>query len=434
LFLQEPTMILGRTGQVSILNPDINGGNLPGTLLRQIGLALGMFLWRGDMILRHNPAGRPVFDWLMAVPFLLGLVWCLVNWKRPSALLVLLWVSVMLWPTILAEDTPHFLRAVGVLPAALLLPALGLAWLWDWARLPVWLRQGVVLVLVVGSLWLTVQDYVNYARQPDVAYLFETAVTDLAESINQDSAETATSTGSGQVVYLDEERFWQKYSTLRYLVPEERVTLYRPENGLDVDINQGIAVYTYPFIAQDFVESMWQSPALVSVEVGSLARGDLETEAVPLYLRYGVESAPDLPMMASFSDQMGLYDVVVVETEDGRLLVDLVWMAETATSASSSQAVLDDLVVFVHVVGADGLVAQDDSPPANGFWPADWWQPGLFLRDRHEIVLPENTDAAAYQFHIGWYDAATQTRLPVRAEDGTPLGDAFIWSNHRASE
>ena len=34
----------------------------------------------------------------------------------------------MMIPTILAEDCPHFLRAVGVLPMAAVFPALGLEW------------------------------------------------------------------------------------------------------------------------------------------------------------------------------------------------------------------------------------------------------------------------------------------------------------------
>ncbi|MCZ7673219.1 MAG: glycosyltransferase family 39 protein [Chloroflexi bacterium] len=68
-FWQNPDLLLGRTGQVSILSPAINGGDVWGTLWRQTGAALGMFLWRGDAILRHNPAGRPVFDLFMAAPF-----------------------------------------------------------------------------------------------------------------------------------------------------------------------------------------------------------------------------------------------------------------------------------------------------------------------------------------------------------------------------
>ncbi len=51
---------------------------------------------------------------------------------------------VMLVPTILAEDCPHFLRAVGVLPVAAVYPALGLEWahgrlrVIQGARIPPW--------------------------------------------------------------------------------------------------------------------------------------------------------------------------------------------------------------------------------------------------------------------------------------------------------
>ncbi len=96
------------------------------------------------------------------------------------------------------------------------------------------------------------------------------------------------------------------------------------------------------------------------------------------------------------------------------------------------------MTVFVHVVGPDGLVAQDDSLPAQGQWQTDWWQPRLLLRDRHEIALPPSTSLGnvsdAYHLHIGWYDAATQTRLPVMDVEGNALGDAFIWPNHGANE
>ncbi|MFQ5434848.1 MAG: hypothetical protein ACE5FD_08225, partial [Anaerolineae bacterium] len=81
-FLTLPTdTLLGRAGQVSILNPAINGGDLWGALARQTGAALGLFFWRGDAILRHNPAGRPLFDPLMLIPFLVGLGWCLRHWR-----------------------------------------------------------------------------------------------------------------------------------------------------------------------------------------------------------------------------------------------------------------------------------------------------------------------------------------------------------------
>ncbi|MEJ2748415.1 MAG: glycosyltransferase family 39 protein, partial [Anaerolineae bacterium] len=150
LTLQQPDILLGRTGQVSILNTAVNGGHLWSTLWQQTGRALGMFLWRGDTILRHNPAGRPVFDWFMALPFLVGLGWCVKNWRRPAAMALLLWTAVMLGPTILAADTPHFLRASGLLPGVVILPAIGLAQIWQWPRLPQRGRQAAAIFLAAG--------------------------------------------------------------------------------------------------------------------------------------------------------------------------------------------------------------------------------------------------------------------------------------------
>ena len=101
--------LFGRAGQVSILNTTVSGGEPLLALLGNAGRALGLYLWRGDAILRHNallsydavlkadnPAGRPLFDLFMAGPFLLGLGWCVGHWRRPAAAFLLLWQLVML--------------------------------------------------------------------------------------------------------------------------------------------------------------------------------------------------------------------------------------------------------------------------------------------------------------------------------------------------
>jgi 4-amino-4-deoxy-L-arabinose transferase-like glycosyltransferase len=411
LFAQDPALILGRSGQVSILNPAINGGDLLGTLARQTGRALGMFVWRGDDILRHNPAGRPVFDWLMAGPFLLGVVWCVRHWRRPAAMTALLWVLIMLGPTILAEDTPHFLRAAGVLPAALFFPALGLDWIWHWERAPQLARQGAVVALLLASFLVGWRDYVHYARQPDVAYLFETAVTDLAAQINAEPVETA--------VFVDGERYWQKYPSLPFLVDEARVTVYDAAEGLP-PLPETAVIYAWPYDGLDAVRQAIQPPALVTADWGSLARGDLEASAYPLYARYGVQPSPDWPVQATFGDSLALHDVEVERLANGDLQVDVVWEGATA--------VPETLTAFVHIVGPDGLIGQSDGPPGAGLWPAHGWQTGLLLRDRRIIALPDGQPDGPIEIQIGWYDAVTQTRLPVKNAAGEVVGDVFVWS------
>ncbi len=411
LFLQDPALILGRAGQVSVLNTAVNGGDLWGTLARQVGRALGMFIWRGDDILRHNPAGRPVFDWLMAGPFVLGVILAVRRWRQPAAMTTLLWVLIMLGPTILAEDTPHFLRAAGVLPVALFLPALGLDWIWRWEAAPRWVRQGVVVALLLGSWLVGWFDYAAYGRQPDVAYLFETAVTDLAAQINAEPADTA--------VLLDGPRYWQKYPSLPFLVDAGRVTVYDAAAGLP-SLPATAVLYAWPYDELTAVRQAIQPPALVTPAWGSLARGDLEPEAYPLFARYAIEPPPDWPVLAEFGENLALRHVEMEMLPSGDVQVDVVWAGETAVS--------DTLTAFVHVLGPEGLIAQSDGPPGAGLWPADWWAVGLLLRDRRTITLPPDRADGPITLEIGWYDAATGARLPVQNAAGENLGDAFVWS------
>lgn len=405
---QQPDLLLGRAGQVSILNPAINGGDFWGTLWRHLWRATGMFLWRGDSILRHNPAGRPVFDFLMALPFLAGLVWCGRHWRRASSFIVLLWTAVLLGPTILAEDAPHFLRAVGVLPAAIMLPAIGLARLWTWSHLPAQPRQMLVILLAAGSLAITWRDYTNYGKQADVAYLFETAAAEMALQINNEPPDTA--------VFVDE-RFWQEWSSLPFLADAHEVTLFRPDEGIP---KQGapVVIYAWPYGPLDFVPRAFNPPALISTETGGLAREDLAEQANPLFVRYAEQpTTPEGGILAKFGNQLVLQQAATTFPAPDQIEVTLYWRTDTA--------VHQDLVLFVHIMGPDGLVAQDDAPPAAGYWPRAWWQPGLSIVDSHTITLPAPFDSSRHQILIGLYDAATGARLPVFDSSGTPAGDSW---------
>ncbi len=128
--LGHPDIVLARTGQVSVFSEQINGGHFWQTLGRHTLATLGMFTIRGDRIWRHNVSGRPVWGPALGLAFTIGVGVALARFRRSAAMAtVLLWTAAMAVPTLLAEDAPHFLRGVGVLPTAALLPVLGLAWL-----------------------------------------------------------------------------------------------------------------------------------------------------------------------------------------------------------------------------------------------------------------------------------------------------------------
>ena len=409
-------LFLGRAGQVSIFNPAINGGDLGRTLWRQTGRALGMFLWRGDTIARHNPPGRPVFDWFMALPFLVGVGWCARHWRRPGGMILLLWTAVMLAPTILAEDAPHFLRAVGVLPAVLIFPAIGLAQIWRQERWPVWLRRGGVLALLAGSLFMTVADYVNYGRDPETALMFEAAAVALAEDLQAEGRETA--------VYLDR-WFWDEatqkgWPSIPYLANLDGVTFYRPEFGLPPPApGQPVSIYAWRFGDLSFVPEVMPAPGVVAVAAGPPARGDLETEAYPLYVRY--RGAPQPATGEAVADFAGVIrlQTVTLAFEGADWVVDLTWAADAAVSP--------DLVAFVHVVGPEGVLAQTDLPPGGGNWLPDWWQPGQRVREqrRFEGIRPFNPRQDFLR--IGVYQAQTGQNLPLLDESGQAISEYYIF-------
>jgi len=423
VFAADPSLLLGRAGQVSILSPSISGGDPLGALLGNTAKALGMYLWRGDDILRHNtwlrfdspgPTGRPVFDWLMIGPFLVGLIWCLRHWRRPAATFLLLWQLVMLGPTILAEDAPHFLRAAGVLPGAVFFPAIGLALLWNWDRLPATARRAAVLMLLAGSAALTMRDYADYARQPDVAYLFEAAAAHLAGAAADDAA-------AGMGVYMDR-RFPDGWPSIRFLLAGRSPEPYSPTEGIPA-LASPTAIYAWPYEPLDKVAASLEPPALVDISVGPLARGDLEPEPYSLYTRYGVLplDAADEEPMARFDGRFALRAASVEPTAPDVLDVALQWLPDAEFTPAGPPPNL-----FIHVVGPEGMLGQYDGPLARGLWPTGSWRPGIALGERHTLRLNRPYDPATDSVRIGLYWAETGERLPVLDAGGLPIDDQVI--------
>lgn len=94
---------------------------------------LGMFGFAADPNVRHDPAGRPAFDLFTLSFFLLGAAVGVRRCTQIPYLFVLSWLSAMLLPAILTvPELPHFLRAIGALPAAYVFPALGVERAWNW--------------------------------------------------------------------------------------------------------------------------------------------------------------------------------------------------------------------------------------------------------------------------------------------------------------
>ncbi len=421
---------LERSAQVSIFNPDINQGNLAGTVLRQVLKTLGMFNWRGDFIPRHNLPYRPVFDLPMGLLFLLGLLVCLSRAARQQeyALLLTSW-AVMLLPTVLAEGAPHFLRAVGVLPILFVFPAVGCRSVWQAVsnRSSRWVATMVLVLLASFSLYTTVNDYfVRHVRSEAVYYNFETGAGELAAQINgflgtgwRPGTEQSVSSSMPSLqhhLYLDEQ-LWRDWTSLRYLVPETAGLALLGSAPSPTASTDEVRVVVWPYADYSSYLAMLPRNHLISVWEGPLERGDLEKEARLLCLTYDARPAGRVPSNVQEHFEQGI-ELVGYEWGDAPTgsLLRLFWRAG---------AELDkDYSVFVHLRRDNQTVAQSDSYPAAGHYPTHLWRPGDIVADDHRLTATA-TPGEGYSLAVGLYLLPTLERLQVLdADRREPKADA----------
>lgn len=405
--LWQPEILFSRVGQVSILSPTINHGDLWGTLFHNLLAAIGMFVLRGDTIARHNLPGRPVFDPVLGLAFLIGLALALAGaWRRkPAAALILIWTAVMLLPTILAEDTPHFLRAVGVLPIIFLFPALSLEALWQAAQRDAGRTRAALPVLIVAALaaslaW-TARDYFGrYATSADTAYLFQSAAAELAQSAD------VYLQGGNRRVLLDQ-RFWDDFTSVRFLLPvQPGLALFREGQALAPG-TPPLKLIAWPY--EDMRPALKALPAgaLIKAEAGPLYRGDLERKTYPLYAVYTAETGcpaalcPGRPL-ADFGSAFQLLSAVARPAPNG-LRLELVWRAARPDGAPHQ--------VFAQAWAGRQIVAQADGPLGTTLYPSEWWRPGETVWEARDFTWPVNLSGSGVSIRVGIYDVTTGIRV-----------------------
>ncbi|MBN1953668.1 MAG: glycosyltransferase family 39 protein [Anaerolineae bacterium] len=418
-----PDVVLGRLGQVWLFSPAIYGGDLWGTLGRHALRTAGMFFVRGDRIWRHNVPWRPVFDPVLGAVFLLGLAAALRRARRePAAGWVLIWTALMVLPTLLSEDAPHFLRSVGVLPVVAFLPALGLDWLASRlaaaGRSFAWSPVALVLLIALGS---TAADYFSdYARDPMAGYWFERGAVALAGRVNAflgtgwDGERMLSGEPQVQAVYVDPV-LWQQWPQLRFLIAApEAVTV-----GLAGETAGGaVAVLAWPYGEWRQAWALFPAPARVAVEVGPLSQGDRDPAPHVTYLAFSAApvGVPG-PAQARFERGVELLDVDVSPAGEERWQVRLCWRA-TAPLA-------EDYTVFLHYLRDGELLAQADGPPAAGYYPTTAWRPGDVICDDHFVTgigapLPERD-----VLRLGLWQPESGVSLQLLDAAGNPLPDGL---------
>ncbi|MFN8475999.1 MAG: glycosyltransferase family 39 protein [Anaerolineae bacterium] len=401
--------------------------------LGQVLAVLGMFFIRGDTSQFHNLPGRPAFDPLMAVFFVLGIVMLMWAGSRARGLsrgpyvLILLWAIVALLPTLLSDGAPNFSRAIGILPVLGLVVAAGLSAAMDWILSPHppapsptrgergqagWRRVAAyalpVIVLAVSAAWTARDYFVVWASQPALYYAYDIDKEDAARQVISWQQET-------NHVYLAP--LWAGQSTIAFLTRDNPPTGIEFERGAVVPAADGKdAVYAYTpdqerryrrlttwlndAAAKSTVNGQQDQPLLTVVRLPSAARPTIGANGITW-----AAVRPTTPLNATWTNgpQLLGYSYDTTTHPGDTIRMPLFWRAPAPLDT--------DLTLFAHLVDANGkTVLQDDHTPLNTSYPTSRWAPDEVIIDLALFSLPDSLPLGDYKLQVGWYDLATGER------------------------
>lgn len=375
----------------------------PGTqslLLHNMGATLRMFGLRGARDVFFNLPYRPVFPGIAAVPFYAGVLVALLRWRQLAHALVLLWLGVMLLPTILAADAPHWLRAIGAAPAVYLLWGHGAAALWQALERVMALRRlsnGPVVGVLVFSLLIgwwtqaTAREYFGmWARQPELYYSYMQYATDAARA--------AEAVPPEQTLLISEEYY--RHATYLYLAPRSRT-------GQWFDARSAVV---WPRTAPWTAIISASTPTTADIQpLLAQARGQPFTpDGLFAYMRLQGDTLPPFTPPTLLGARFG----TAVELQG--MDVSGSFAPNTTLHVQLFNRVLQppgrELRFFVHLEDEQyRVVAQQD---ALGY-DAREWQPGDQFISFHDLQLPATLPAGNLRLVVGLYDVITGARLPA---------------------
>jgi 4-amino-4-deoxy-L-arabinose transferase-like glycosyltransferase len=210
-FYQHPDHFISRSSAISVFSPEVNGGNLPSTLIKTIGLSLAKYNFWGDQNWRHNYPPYPVLDPFSGLLFLAGFLYLIPrtvrllirrfkdqdrNRELAINFLFLGWFFAMLMPEFLTnEGLPHALRAIGTIPVVFLIAATPLLWIGEKIKGLQWgmklATTSILMFVFLGTgLFNLTKYFVFFAHNPHQHGAFNENYKHMARYLKELPAET----------------------------------------------------------------------------------------------------------------------------------------------------------------------------------------------------------------------------------------------------
>lgn len=423
-FLQNPLAFSTRIGQVTT-------GIGREEVFVNLGDALGMFLLSGD----HNPTRnlpfRPVLGPLLALPFLIGLGRALHKCWKLARVFLLVNLGALLLPTILSDNAPNFLRAVGVLPFTALLIAYGAEGFAGYAglfqrgrmRRP---AQALMWAILCGAIALTGWTYFKvWHSSSSMFYAWSAGYSQMVRRINDEN---------GTRVYISPRDPTNPYAAARphpssyYLLTAKGVTpQYHDERFcLRVALEDSARYFSLTRenerddlrLDSYFPDSTAPRPVIFDGSNKHWATEFRKEKDAPVVF-------PEMrPFHVELADGIALngYQLSSEEIQaEQPLNVRLFWRVNHTPT--------QNYTLFLHLLlvdreGSLEQLAGFDHPPGNGTCPMTEWLPGEMIVHEEEMMLPTVLPPGDLFLAVGFYTPSDGRRMPVSlaADDHVLIG------------
>ncbi|MBI5302823.1 MAG: glycosyltransferase family 39 protein [Chloroflexi bacterium] len=416
-FATHPSAFLFRVGDVALA-----GGT--SDLVANAWRVAQMFFARGDAEWRHGIAYRPVLDWFTGIPFALGLLGALWQWRQPAKRFALIWFVLLLVPTILSQDAPDTQRAIGALPAMFVFVA------WGWEMIATrWSPQralalGTLVTLLGSGAWSARDYFLVWANHPRAYYDYQGDLVELAKWIMT----------RDENVIVPFETF--AHPTIQFLIRSrshsQRTLPSRDRTQLESEPALAMIPSTLPnggLILLRGQEAIWLNPMITLTAlnnaqtlrdqygkvVGSFWRTDESTRKTVLSYPASRSIA-----LAHFDNGLSLFGTIDShEITPGKTFpLGLLW--ETRAPIQSS------VKMFAHILDVSGNPVGGTDTEMFFEYPLALLPRDLTLPARYDLKVNAGLPPGKYMLEIGLFSPAQNARVPVeidgkRAEDDRVL-------------
>ncbi|MGB1249906.1 MAG: ArnT family glycosyltransferase [Candidatus Promineifilaceae bacterium] len=402
-----PSESLGRMQSVATINAT--------SILTNTSIWMRAWFQIGDGSTFLNLSGRPVFNWSLGILCLVGFI-MLLRHKPTQArlgwLLMLLLFSLL--PSLLSDDAPHFLRAIGaVIPLALII-GYGAAQLEQGLqKLPMgWLLPVALLAFsAVGA----VRDQQAWITRDDRFIMMEMAVNSasswIAEQVDKPT----------NIYYSPYTPFHANvaFHALRLAEPVTHVGAFSP--AICVVVPDEPAIYANaPIYLSSFAEQMAPWSKLTPLKV---AQTEI-VEGTPLFEVYRGESQLDQLLVPAenpptFINALELHHTPLPETVQANRTLPLS-LAFRATGPLSTV-----YSAFVHLHGDPSPYeggttwAQVDSWLCEPYQSPEW-QPHEMIVQNFDLPISAETPPGRYKIAVGIYESPAGARIELAPPSGNP--------------